>query len=485
LRLHHAPHDEATMPQPPVKLARPPGPLVFIGGGAITQGTLPLALRHLAIEPRDITVVTADARGRDEAAALGVHFVERALAAANLHEVLRPLLRPGSFIVNLSVDVSSVALIELGRACAAMYIDTCIEPWAGAYTDPRSSAAARSNYALREQALALRAKYPRGHTALLAHGANPGLVSYFVKQALLDLQRDIEGPTTVPTNRDGWARLAMQLGVRTIHIAERDTQSPLRAKQRGEFVNTWSCDGFVSEGLQPSELGWGTHERALPADGHEHDSGCRAAIYLARPGASVRVRSWTPQEGPYHGFLITHNEAISIADHFTVRDGERVTYRPTCHYAYHPCDAAVLSLHELAGRNWRLQPRLRVIRDDIVDGSDELGVLLAGHARNAYWYGSQLSIDEARRLAPYNSATSLQVCAAVLAGIVWAIEHPRAGIVEADDMDFTRALEVARPYLGHVAGHYTDWTPLAGRGTLFPEETDASDPWQFCNVRVT
>jgi homospermidine synthase len=40
---------------------------------------------------------------------------------------------------------------------------------------------------------------------------------------------------------------------------------------------------------------------------------------------------------------------------------------------------------------------------------DELGILLAGHAKNAYWYGSQLTIEEARRVAPHNNATSLQV----------------------------------------------------------------------------
>jgi homospermidine synthase len=40
---------------------------------------------------------------------------------------------------------------------------------------------------------------------------------------------------------------------------------------------------------------------------------------------------------------------------------------------------------------------------------DELGLLIAGHAKNAYWFGSQLTIEEARRVAPHNSATSLQV----------------------------------------------------------------------------
>ena len=91
-------------------------------------------------------------------------------------------------------------------------------------------------------------------------------------------------------------------------------------------------------------------------------------------------------------------------------------YRPTVHYAYHPCDDAVLSVHEFAGRNWHLQDRKRILMDEIIAGIDELGVLLAGHKKNAYWYGSQLSIDEARKLAPHNNATSLQVTVVVPGG---------------------------------------------------------------------
>ena len=110
----------------------------------------------------------------------------------------------------------------------------------------------------------------------------------------------------------------------------------------------------------------------------------------------MRVRSWTPLEGPYHGFLITHGESISIADYLTVRDGDRIAYRPTVHYAYHPCDEAVLSVHELAGKNWHLQPERRVLMDDIAGGIDELGVLLMGHAKGAYCLGLRRHVDEAR-----------------------------------------------------------------------------------------
>jgi homospermidine synthase len=223
----------------------------------------------------------------------------------------------------------------------------------------------------------------------------------------------------------------------------------------------------------------------MPPEGREHEFGSKAAIYLMRQGAGTRVRSWTPTAQAQHGFLVTHNESISIADYLTVRDGVKVVYRPTCHYAYHPANDAVLSLHEMAGSGWKQQKESKILDEtEIVDGIDELGVLLYGHKKNAYWYGSQLSIEETRRIAPYQNATGLQVTSAVLAGMVWALENPNAGIVEADEVDFRRCLEVQRPYLGPVIGEYTSWTPLDDREVLFPEDIDHDDPWQFRNVIV-
>jgi homospermidine synthase len=409
------------------------------------------------------------------------------LEPETLRGILTPLLasEPGqrAFLVNLSVEVSSVALMELCRELGALYLDTCIEPPPGGYTDPNKSLSERSNYAMRESALALR-RCRADPTAIVAHGANPGMVSHLVKRALLHLARDLDVSATIPTDRTGWARLARRLGVRGIHIAERDTQRASIAKRTGEFVNTWSIEGFLSEGCQPAELGWGTHEKQMPAEALTHDFGSGAAIYLTRPGAGTRVRTWTPRAGAIQGYLITHNEAISIADYLTLREDGAVVYRPTCHYAYHPCDDAILSLHELQGRAYSPQPRVRLMNEEIVDGIDELGVLLYGHSRNAYWYGSQLSIEETRQLAPYQNATALQVTSAVLAGIVWAIENPDRGVVEADELDHERILQVMEPYLGPMVGAYTDWTPLAGRGVLFPEDIDAEDPWQFKNVIV-
>ncbi|MDX1555145.1 MAG: saccharopine dehydrogenase C-terminal domain-containing protein [Xanthomonadales bacterium] len=460
------------------------GKMVMVGCGSIGQGVLPLILRHIGIDPGQITIITADARGREEAGRYGIAHHEIALTRDNFREVLEGRLDEGDFLVNVSVDVSSTELVRLCHERGALYIDTCIEPWPGVYTDTTAPPAKRTNYALRETMLALRQDLGDGPTAVVAHGANPGLVSHFVKQALINIAADTGHAVEVPTDQPGWAALARDLGIKAIHIAERDTQVATVPKRPGEFVNTWSIDGFVSEGCQPAEMGWGTHEKTLPHDGEIVETGTARAAILLRPGASVRVRTWTPNEGPFHGFLITHNESISLNDYFTVRENGTAVYRPTVHYAYHPSDDAVLSVHEFAGKNWHMQSRQRLLMDEIESGIDELGVLLMGHAKGAYWYGSQLSIEEARELVPYNNATSLQVTVAVLSGIVWALENPQAGIVEAEQMNFARHLEICGPYLGPVVGAYSNWTPLQDRAVLFGEDIDPEDPWQFKNVRV-
>ncbi|NBN62982.1 homospermidine synthase [Microvirga tunisiensis] len=464
------------------------GPVVLIGFGSIGKGVLPLIERHLQFDRSRLTVIDPQDKDRHLVDQRGYRYLQMPLTPGNYRETLTRLLSEGGgqgFCINLSVDTSSLDLMKLCRELGALYIDTVTEPWAGFYFDPEARTAERTNHVLREAVLKERKRAPGGPTAVSCCGANPGMVSWLLKQALVDIARDTGHPVDAPTTRKGWARLMRDLGVKGVHVAERDTQRAATPKPANVFRNTWSVEGFLSEGFQPAELGWGTHETWKPRTARRHKSGSRAAIYLEQPGAATRVRTWCPGSGPQFGFLVTHNEAISIADYYTVKEKGKVVYRPTSHYAYHPSDDAVLSLHELFGAGGRIQDRLEIVDErDIVEGRDELGVLVYGHARNAYWYGSRLSIDEARRLAPHQNATGLQVSSAVLAGMVWALENPQQGIVEADEMDFRRCLEIQTPYLGPVEGHYTDWTPLTGRPGLFKERLDTRDPWQFRNILV-
>ena len=472
-------------------LGRVSGPVVMIGFGSIGRGVLPLLDRHIEFDHSRTTVIDPEDRDSHLLDDYGVHYVGEQITQDNYRTLLPALLTEGQgqgFCINLSVDTSSLDIMRLCRELGVLYIDTVVEPWPGFYYDSGRDNATRTNYALRATVTEERRRAPGGTTAVSCCGANPGMVSWFVKEALVRLAGELGLEAPVPTtgDRGGWARFMRDLGVKGLHIAERDTQRAVRPKPVEVFWNTWSVDGFISEGLQPAELGWGTHERWMPANARAFDDPSAPAIFLEQPGANTRVRTWCPSHGAQYGFLVTHNESLSIPDFFTLPgDDGSVDFRPTCHYAYHPCNDAVLSFHELFGAACRMPDAQHVLdEDEIVDGIDELGILLFGHARNAYWFGSQLSIQETRALAPHQNATGMQVTSAVLAGIVWALENPEAGIVETDDMDHVRCLEIQRPYLGPVNGYYTDWTPLTDRPGLFDEDIDPDDPWQFRNVLV-
>jgi homospermidine synthase len=159
------------------------------------------------------------------------------------------------------------------------------------------------------------------------------------------------------------------------------------------------------------------------------------------------------------------------------------------HYAYCPCDAAIVSLEELRGRDYHLQSHLRIMRDEIVGGEDVLGALLMGHAYHCWWTGSLLSIDESRRMVPHQNATTMQVAISVVAAAMWMVEHPDRGVCEPDDLPHEYVLRIADPYLGRSLSIPSDWTPLKYymnnfRGYNKPE-LDFTDPWQFKNFLVT
>jgi homospermidine synthase len=278
---------------------------------------------------------------------------------------------------------------------------------------------------------------------IIDYGANPGLISHFVKQALLDIAARICADKKVSPadeeeichhakNRD-FAQLAKKLGIKVIHCSERDTQITNMPKLVNEFVGTWSIEGLWEEGTAPAEMGWGTHERKLPPLANIPPYVPKNTIFLSQMGINTWVRSWIPDE-EIVGMMICHGEAFGLSDRLTVWEDGKAIYRHTVNYAYMPCHETLSSLFELRGRNYELQPKIRILTDEIKSGEDTLGALLMGHYYNSWWPGSSLSIDEARSLAPGQNATTLQVAAGIVAAVLWMLENTRESIKLPDDL---------------------------------------------------
>jgi len=338
-----------------------------------------------------------------------------------------------------------------------------------------------------------------GPTAVLEHGANPGLISHFTKQALLDIAArcladrkfDAARAEKIQHHAAAWEfnLLAYELGVKVIHCSERDTQITNRPKEVNEFVNTWSVEGFREEGTTTAEMGWGTHERELPALAFEHRDGPRSQICLARMGINTFVVSWVPPDHHIVGMIVRHGEAFTITEKLTVWQDGKAIYRPTVHYAYCPCDSAIVSLYELRGRDYNLQPRIRIMTDEITSGADILGALVMGHPYQSWWCGSDLDIEESRRLVPHQNATTMQVAISVVAACMWMLENPRRGVCVPDDLPHDYVLEISKPYLGTFISVASDWNPLQHYANAFHgfnrPQLDPSEPWQFKNFLIT
>jgi homospermidine synthase len=476
------------------------GRILMIGCGYVGRCTLPLLLRHLRLPADRVTVVDfVDNRlAIARELAQGVRYVIDRITPDNLATVLNEHVGAGDLVIDLAWNIGCVDILQWCHDHQVMYVNTSVELW-DPYTDAENQPPTERTLYVRHMAIRERVRSwldPDGPTAVLEHGANPGLVSHFVKVALHDITRKIitEKPDDprraeleMHLDAGDYAQLAWATGVKVVHISERDTQVTDRPKEVNEFVNTWSIEGFREEGIAPAEMGWGTHERRLPSEAHVHDHGPSNQICLARMGIKTWVRSWVPS-GEITGMVVRHGEAFTISDHLTVWKGRRPLYRPTVHYAYCPCDAAVNSLHELEMRWFDLQPRQRILGDEITGGRDELGVLLMGHDFTSWWTGSLLDIHESRKLVPGQNATTLQVACSVLAAVQWMIRNPNRGVCVPDDLPYQGIMETARPYLGPFVSQPVAWTPLSNRVDLFARfgkpAPSPEDVWQFESFRV-
>jgi homospermidine synthase len=236
-------------------------------------------------------------------------------------------------------------------------------------------------------------------------------------------------------------------------------------------------------------MGWGTHEKELPALAFEHADGPRSQICLARMGINTFVVSWVPPDHHIVGMVVRHGESFTITEKLTIWKDGRAIYRPTVHYAYCPADCAIVSLHELRGRDYDLQPRIRIMTDEITGGADILGALIMGHPYQAWWCGSDLDIAESRRLVPHQNATTMQVAISVVAACCWMLENPARGMCVPDDLPHDFILGISKPYLGTWVSVASDWNPLKHYSNTFHgfnrPHIDPADPWQFKNFLIT
>lgn len=469
--------------------------ILIVGYGAVSRCALPLLLKEIDVPAKNITIIDFEDKSKElkKFKKKGVRFFQERITPKNMRAILSKYLHPGDLLIDLAWNIDCNEIVNWCHNNQVLYVNASVEVWDSLKDVHKKSPFEKSLYYRQMRLRKMSENWKDSPTAVVDHGANPGLISHFVKQGLVDISNRLIKEKKVAI-KDGnillnlikknkFAELAKKLEVKVIHCSERDTQITNKPKEVDEFVGTWSIEGLREEGTAPAEMGWGTHEKKPPKLANIPPYGPKNQIFLSQMGINTFVHSWVPDQDII-GMVIRHGEAFGISYNLTVWKNKKPVYRPTVHYAYMPCHETLSSLQELKARNYRIQPKLRIMYDEVTHGDDILGALLMGHKYNSWWTGSILSIEKARKLIPGQNATTIQVAIGIVAAAMWMIKNPKKGVCIPDDLPYDYILKIAKPYLGKFVSKPSDWTPLKNREIYFKENPESSfdkDPWQFRN----
>ena len=268
-----------------------PGKVLVLGCGSVCQCTVPLLLEHFELDPSRVTILDmVDNRERvADVLAAGAAYVDRPdharqprarYSAATSAPATCASTWPGTSTAARSSTGATTTACATSTRRSSCGIRTPTPP-------PRTRSSARSTCATCACAGCI-ASWPdnRGPSAVVEHGANPGLVSHFTKQALVE----IAAPSLLDGGRPIDARASRRLwrpatsprwpscsGVKVDpHLRARHPDLRPCPRRSTSSSTRGRVEGFYEEGIAPAEMGWGTHERRLPAQ--------RAAARRLRPG---------------------------------------------------------------------------------------------------------------------------------------------------------------------------------------------------------
>lgn len=423
------------------------------------------------IEPNDIENIPAFISLRDDGDK--VSHISITLTKNTMKKVLRDIIVEHSIILDCTVDVDAIKVMQVAKERECVYANSSMEDWdfpeSNHIQNTYKGLIGRSLYSRIQKARKLLSSDNNTSGTFLADmGMNPGLISLYAMRGLYDYAIHTSNAKALKyISKNKFAECARELGLRTIQITENDTQITRFTKSKSTtFYNTWSAKGLFAECIDPVQLGYGTHDR-LTQPHMIPRSGPKNIAVLPIRGMDMKMFAYTPSRKSgtlkkFVGYSIPHGESNTISEKLTVYSttGEAV-YRPTVFFVYKPCPIAERSLEEFRKSEYTSIPeRYEVLRgEQIKSGYDAIGVLMHFHSSasetehpniQSWWSGSVLDISDMQRIGiKFAGPTTVQVAASMLSAVrcILLSKHP-LGFITPEDLEFKDVISSARKFLG-------------------------------------
>ena len=363
------------------------------------------------------------------------HFYNDKITRENYLSYLSKL-QEGDYLLDFAIDIKNLEILEYCLIHKIHYLFTADSSW-----DPDPDWISNHQHYL--EYLKLKDKYKNFKTtSIISFGMNPGMVSLFAKQCLIDIV-EFDSSLYVLRNRkklkkllsnNQFGKVAKLLKVTHIQEIDNDDQQASIEFQKDIIYSTWNPSAFFCETISAPELALGTMKEYL---GYEkiYDCDINDLFLSIYTGAfDCPEESFSPQ-GFVTGHITTHEEIYTIRRYFTYG-----RYKPSVYFVYSPCDFSMKSIEVNDDINI-LKDHL-ITKDEISSGGESVGIIIQGKRFNTRYFGNYLKTNDFDE-----SATILQVSAGSFAALKYMMNHPNEGMLFPEELETKEVLEYAQKYL--------------------------------------
>ena len=453
------------------------GKIVQFGFGTVGKSFYEKIKKEIKFNENKYYVITAN---QDEYKAyinLGgmvENFITIEVTKDNYQKVFERYLNEGDLLIDFADTVGTKDICSWCAENNIMYINTGEADWPENWYSILNENLKKSGLKERYHNNKKVNKYP----IVLQHGNNPGLVSHFVKAGIeyiinKQYKKDKKLKELIANNK--FNEVARILGIKMIHVNDIDLQEINDEYKDNTLYNTWCIDSFFFEMLSEATFDIGTHENI------NYENECKLIDYnngfleFNKLAVNKKCRTYYPN-GEFEGFLVPHEETITIAKSLEVKNDKGVAYRPSVMFIYSPCEFARKYFNKAKVNEYPYpdpnkpadcenengQTIVRgyvypknseiVYKEKIKSGTEYVGVLIIGENFDPVWVGNRIEMSflyKNPKESYWQTPTITPVAMSALAAVCWMIKNKDKGdIYFPDDInDYKYIIKIAEKYI--------------------------------------